>query len=41
MNQRGENKSSVELGEEMRGPLLRDQCDDATKGKVMAFCLSI
>ena len=41
MNQRGEDKSSMELGEEMRGSLLRDQCDDATKGKVMAFCLSI
>ena len=43
MNQRGENKSSVELGEDMRGSLLRDvrwECDDATKGKVMAFCLS-
>lgn len=41
MNQRGENKSSVELGKEMRGSLLRNQCDDTTKGKVMAFCLSI
>lgn len=40
MNQRGENKSSVEPGVD-RGSLLRNQCDDTTKGKVMAFCLSI